>query len=96
MPAGNGRWLTVAAADDPDGPELLLEPMGFEPARVFQKALFEAGMPLTSFAAGDVQKECDRMTKLGVVFSMKPTKMGPTTVAVFEDICGNRIQLFQE
>jgi RNA polymerase sigma factor (sigma-70 family) len=95
MPAGGGRWLTVVSPAEQDGPQLLLEPMGFPPARIFQAAVYQAGIPLTAFMAEDVEKEYERMTKLGVVFSMKPTKAGPTTVAVFEDTCGNRIQLFQ-
>ena len=95
VPTGEYRWLTVVSPEAQDGTELLLEPMGFEPARVYQKALFEAGIPLTSFAVDDVQKEYERMEKLGVKFSVKPTKMGPVTVAVFEDTCGNNIQIAQ-
>jgi predicted enzyme related to lactoylglutathione lyase len=96
VPAGNGRWLTVVSPDEPDGTELLLEPISFAPARTFQQALFAAGIPFTAFAVGDVQKEYERMKKAGVAFRMEPTKMGPTTVAIFEDTCGNFIQLFQE
>ena len=70
-------------------------PMGFPPARTYQKALFEAGIPLTSFAVDDIQKEYERMKNLGVVFKMAPTQMGPVTVAVFEDTCGNLIQMAQ-
>jgi predicted enzyme related to lactoylglutathione lyase len=69
--------------------------MAFEPARVFQKALFEAGIPYTAFNVDDVQKEYERLSGLGVVFSMKPTKMGPATLAVFDDTCGNNIQIVQ-
>jgi predicted enzyme related to lactoylglutathione lyase len=69
--------------------------MGFPPARTYQKALFEAGIPLTSFAIDDIQKEYERMKKLGVVFKTAPTKMGPVTIAVFEDTCGNLIQMAQ-
>ena len=82
----------------PEGPndiELLLEPVNLSAAGKYQKALFEAGIPLTAFAAENIQKEYKRMTKLGVVFTMEPTKSGPTTVAVFEDTCGNLIQLYQ-
>jgi predicted enzyme related to lactoylglutathione lyase len=74
---------------------LLLEPMGFPPARTYQKALFEAGISATAFAVDDIQHEYERMKELGVVFRSEPTKMGPTTVAAFEDTCGNLIQLFQ-
>ncbi|RKG69420.1 VOC family protein [Corallococcus sp. CA054B] len=89
------RWLTVVAPDAPEGTQLLLEPMGFAPARVFQKALFDAGIPLTSFGVDDCAAEYERMVKLGVVFRSKPTVMGPVTVAVFEDTCGNLIQMAQ-
>jgi len=81
--------------EEQDGTELLLEPMGFEPAKTYQKALFEAGIPLTAFNVDDVDKEYDRLTKRGVEFSMKPTQMGPTKLAVFNDTCGNNIQLVQ-
>jgi predicted enzyme related to lactoylglutathione lyase len=95
IPMGEARWLTVVSPEGPDDVELLLEPMGFPPARTYQKALFEAGIPLTSFAIDDIQKEYERMKKLGVVFKMAPTKMGPVTIAVFEDTCGNLIQMAQ-
>ena len=95
VPLGEHKWLTVVAGEEPDGVELLLEPMAFEPARVFQKALFEAGIPYTAFNVDDVQKEYERLSGLGVVFSMKPTKMGPATLAVFDDSCGNNIQIVQ-
>jgi predicted enzyme related to lactoylglutathione lyase len=95
VPMGEHKWLTVVSPEARDGVELLLEPMGFAPARVFQKALFEAGIPWTSFQVEDVQKEYERLEKSGVKFSMKPTKMGPATVAVFDDTCGNNIQIAQ-
>ena len=95
IPMGGPRWLTVVSSEGPDDIELLLEPLGFPPARTFQKALFEAGIPATMFAVSDIQKEYERMKKLGVAFRSEPTKMGPTTIAVFEDTCGNLIQLYQ-
>jgi predicted enzyme related to lactoylglutathione lyase len=95
IPVGEARWLTVVSPEGPDDVELLLEPMGFPPSRTYQKALFEAGIPLTSFAVDDIQKEYERMKKLGVVFKTAPTKMGPVTIAVFEDTCGNLIQMAQ-
>lgn len=95
IPLGEASWLTVVSPEGPDDIELLLEPMGFPPARTYQKALFDAGIPLTSFAVDDIQKEYERMKGLGVVFSMTPTPMGPVTVAVFDDTCGNFIQLVQ-
>lgn len=97
VPMGGGtRWLTVVSPEQPDGPELLLEPMGFAPARTFQKALFDAGIPWTSFAVADVEATYQRLLKLGVVFRTKPAKMGPVTFARLEDTCGNLIQITQQ
>lgn len=95
IPVGGARWLTVVSPEGPDDIELLLEPNGNPAAETFQKAIFEQGIPLTAFAVEDIQKEHERMEKLGVVFSMKPTKTGEVTVAVFDDTCGNLIQLYQ-
>src|SRR5215470_9932759 len=75
VPMGEHKWLTVVSGEEPDGVELLLEPMGFEPAKVFQKALFDAGIPWTAFNVDNIQKEYERLSALGVSFSMKPTKM---------------------
>ena len=85
----------MVSPDEPDSTEVLLEPMSFEPARVFQKALFDAGIPMAAFKVDDIQKEYQRLTELGVVFKMPPTQMGPSTIATLEDTCGNYIQLFQ-
>ena len=95
VPLGQHKWLTVVAGDEQDGPELLLEPMAFEPARIYQKALFEAGIPSNTFNVADIEKEYQRLVKLGVEFSIEPTSMGAVTVAVFKDTCGNNIQLLQ-
>ena len=95
IPMGEHAWLTVVSKDEQDGVELVLEPMAFEPAKVFQKALFEAGIPFTAFHVDDTEKEYQRLIALGVTFSMKPTEMGPTKLAVFSDTCGNNIQIFQ-
>ncbi|RIK36203.1 MAG: glyoxalase [Chloroflexi bacterium] len=95
FPVGDARWLTVVSPEAPDEVELLLEPNGNPAAQVYQKALFEQGIPLASFAVDDIQQEYERLKDLGVVFNMEPTNLGMTTVAVFEDTCGNLIQLFQ-
>ncbi len=95
IPMGEARWLTVVSPEGPDDIELLLEPMCFPPAGIYQNALFEAGIPLTAFAVDDIQKEFERMKKLGVAFRSEPAKMGPVTIAVFEDTCGNLIQIVQ-
>jgi RNA polymerase sigma factor (sigma-70 family) len=95
FPVGAGRRLTVVSPAEPDGTELVLEPMGFAPTRTFQAAVFRAGVPFTTFMAEDIQREYDRMTRLGAKFTSRPTKAGDITIAVFEDTCGNRILLFQ-
>ena len=95
IPMGEHRWLTVVSKEEQDGVELLLEPMGFAPAKVYQQALYEAGIPLIMFNVKDVRQEYDRLLGLGVQFSIEPTKMGPVTLAVLDDTCGNRIQLVQ-
>ncbi|MBI1297669.1 VOC family protein [bacterium] len=92
---GEARWLTVVSTEDNSGVELLLEPMGVPESRVYQKALFEQGIPLTAFAVTDVQAEYERLLALDVEFNMEPTNVGPTTVAVLNDTCGNWIQIFQ-
>lgn len=99
MPLGGGnRWLTLVSKELQDGPEILLEPapIHFEPSKVFQDALMEAGIPYTQFDVEDVQYEYDRLINLGVEFSMKPTEMGTVKVAVLNDTCGNNIQLVEE
>src|SRR5437899_768138 len=95
IPMGEFRWLTVVAAADSDGVELLLEPDAHPAAKTFKNAMVADAIPATSFATDDVQREYKRMVSLGVVFRTGPTKMGPATVAVFEDTCGNLIQLAQ-
>lgn len=95
VPMGEHKWLTVVSPHEQNGIELLLEPMAFEPAQVFQKALKEAGIPLTSFAVEDLAQEYERMKALGVEFSMEPKVMGPVMIAVLDDTCGNNIQLAQ-
>ncbi len=98
IPVGDGnRWLTVVSKEAQDGPELLLEPgpLHFEPCKVFQDALKEAGMPWTQFDVESVDAEHERLTELGVAFSVKPTVMGTVKVAVFDDTCGNFIQIVE-
>jgi catechol 2,3-dioxygenase-like lactoylglutathione lyase family enzyme len=95
IPMGEHKWLTVVSPEEPDAVELLLEPIAFEPARVYQKALFEAGIPWTFFNVDDVQTEYERLLSLGVKFSIAPTAMGTVKLTVFDDACGNNIQLVQ-
>jgi catechol 2,3-dioxygenase-like lactoylglutathione lyase family enzyme len=93
----NSRWLTVVSKEEQDGTEILLEPSPnhFEPAKVYQKALLDAGIPYTQFNADNVQQEYERLSGLGVEFSVKPTEMGTVKIAVFNDTCGNNIQLVE-
>ena len=93
IPAGGARWLTVVSPEAPDGVELLLEPDGHPAARPFKEALVADGIPYTSFGVDDVQAEFDRLSGLGVTFTQPPTEMGPVTTAVFDDTCGNLIQI---
>jgi catechol 2,3-dioxygenase-like lactoylglutathione lyase family enzyme len=95
MPVGEDRWLTVVSPEGPDDIELVLEPNRNPAAKTFQQALYEQGIPLTAFAVDDVRGEYERMTQLGVVFRGEPTTMGPVTIAVFDDTCGNLIQIYQ-
>ncbi|GAB3705979.1 methylglyoxalase [Spirosoma flavus] len=95
IPLGEHKWITVVSPEEQDGTEIVLEPMAFAPAQTYQKALFEAGIPLAAFLVDDVESEYKRLTELGVTFSMKPTPMGAVTLAVLNDTCGNNIQLFQ-
>ena len=94
---GGNRWLTLVSPEWQDGPELLLEPAPnhFEPSKVYQDALMEAGIPYTQFDVDDVDAEYERLTKLGVDFSIKPTEMGTVKFAVFNDTCGNHIQIIE-
>ncbi len=95
MPIGEYRWLTVTSPEGPEGVELVLEPMGFAPARDYQKALYDAGIPLTAFLTSDIQKEYKKLKQRGVVFRSEPQAMGAITSVLFEDTCGNLINLVQ-
>jgi catechol 2,3-dioxygenase-like lactoylglutathione lyase family enzyme len=96
VPVGEFKWLTVVSPDDPDGTELLLEPNDNPAAKTYQQAIFEQGIPATMFFVDDISREVERLKNLGVVFTMEPTEMGTVTVAVFDDTCGNLIQIAQE
>jgi len=95
MPVGEYRWLTVTSPDGPEGVELVLEPLGFPPAREFQKALYSAGIPMTAFLTNDIQAEYQRLRERGVIFRSEPQAMGAITSVLFEDTCGNLINLVQ-
>jgi catechol 2,3-dioxygenase-like lactoylglutathione lyase family enzyme len=93
---GAHSWLTVVSAEEPNGTELSLEPDEHPAARPFKQALVEDGIPFTSFAVDDVAAEYDRLVGCGVRFTQPPTDMGPVTTAVFDDTCGNLIQIAAE
>ena len=90
---GEHSWLTVVSPDDPNGVELVLEPDAHPAAKPFKDALVADGIPYTSFAVIDVQAEYERLSAEGVVFTQAPLTMGPVTAAVFDDTCGNLIQI---
>ncbi|MFC0182444.1 Catechol 2,3-dioxygenase [Pseudarcicella hirudinis] len=96
VPLGKFHWLTVVSPELPEGVELVLEPMAFPPSQVYQKALFEAGIPAASFAVDDIQQDYKRMKALGVDFKSEPQSIGPVTIVVLNDTCGNLIQLAQK
>ena len=96
IPLGEHSWLTVVSPEDPDGTELSLEPDEHPAARSFKQALVLDGIPFTSFAVADVGAEHDRLVRLGVHFTQPPTDMGGVTTAVFDDTCGNLIQIAAE
>ena len=95
VPLGAHRWLTVVSPDDPEGVELLLEPDDYPVAKPFKRALVEDGIPFTSFAVTDVNAEYKRLVGAGVRFTQPPVEMGPVITAVFDDTCGNLIQMAQ-
>jgi catechol 2,3-dioxygenase-like lactoylglutathione lyase family enzyme len=95
VPLGAHRWLTVVSPDDPDGVELVLEPDEHPAAKPFKRALVEDGIPFTSFGVKDVNAEYKRLVGAGVRFTQPPVDMGPVTTAVFDDTCGNLIQMAQ-
>jgi catechol 2,3-dioxygenase-like lactoylglutathione lyase family enzyme len=93
IPVGGARWLTVVSPEQPDGPELLLEPDDHPAAKPFKEALLADGIPFTSFAVDDVRAEVERLRGFGVRFTREPLEAGGVTTAVFDDTCGNLIQI---
>lgn len=93
MPAGNYKWLTVVSPEDPDGVELLLEPNIHEAAKTYQKAIYDDGIPATSFTVKNLEEMYHALTEKGVSFTVGPTESGPVTYAILDDTCGNLIQI---
>ncbi len=90
------RWLTVVSPEEPEGTELVLEPDSHPAVKPFKAALVSDGIPFTSFAVNDITGEFERLRALGVRFTQEPVAMGPVTTAVFDDTCGNLIQIAQQ
>jgi len=95
VPLGEHRWLTLTGPDDPDGVQLVLEPEAHPAVPPFKEALVADGIPFASFAVKDLLAETTRLKALGVVFTQEPITMGPVATAVFDDTCGNLIQIAQ-
>lgn len=96
VPAGEFRWITVVSPQNEDGTELLLEPNDNPAAKEYQEKIFEQGIPATMFAVDDVHAEYEKLLKKGVKFTMEPTKAGESTLAIFDDTCGNLIQIIEQ
>ena len=96
VPMGEFRWLTVVSPEDTDGTQLVLEPDAHPAAGPFKRSLVEDGIPFTSFAVDDVRAEYERLRAAGVRFTQEPADMGPVVTAVFDDTCGNLIQIASE
>jgi len=95
IPMGAHAWLTVVDPTDPDGTEVSLEPSEHPAAGPFRAALVADGIPFTQFGVDDIGAEYDRLVAAGVTFTQPPLEMGPVITAVFDDTCGNLIQLAQ-
>ena len=95
IPMGEFRWLTVVSPDDPDGCQLALEPDAHAAVKVFKQAIFADGIPFTAFEVDDMAAQFERLTALGVTFKGEPVDVGDVIMAIFEDTCGNLIQLYQ-
>jgi catechol 2,3-dioxygenase-like lactoylglutathione lyase family enzyme len=95
VPLGEHRWLTVVSPEAPEGPELVLEPDSHPAVKPFKEALVTDGIPFTSFAVTDITAEFERLRARGVTFTQDPVAMGPVVTAVFDDTCGNLIQIAQ-
>ena len=95
VPVGKFKWLTVVSPDEPEGTELLLEPNENPVAQTYQKGIFDQGIPAASFGVTDIRAEYEKLKSLGVSFTMEPTEVANVTIAVFDDTCGNLIQVVQ-
>jgi len=95
-PAGNFRWITVVSKDNENGTELVLEPNDNIAAQDYQNSLMQQGIPATMFGVDNIDAEYERLKAHGVEFTMEPTAAGDMKLAVFNDTCGNLIQLIEQ
>ncbi|RDW15205.1 glyoxalase [Oceanobacillus arenosus] len=96
VPTGEFRWITLVSPENQEGTQIVLEPNNHPAAKEYQQKLFEEGIPVTMFGVEDIHKEYERLLDQGVKFTMEPTEMGNVTIAVFDDTCGNLIQIAQQ
>jgi predicted enzyme related to lactoylglutathione lyase len=96
VPSGAYRWITLVSADEQEGTELLLEPNVHPAAKEYQQRLFADGIPVTMFGVADIRNEYKQLAEKGVRFTMEPTEMGEVTIAIFDDTCGNLIQMIEK
>ena len=96
VPVGQFKWLTVVSSEEPEGTELLLEPNDNPLSKTFQKGIFEQGIAAISFQVDDISTEYEKLEKLGVKFTMPPTKMGEVIIAILDDTCGNLVQIMEK
>jgi predicted enzyme related to lactoylglutathione lyase len=96
VPVGEFRWISLVSPENPEGTELILEPNNHPAAKEYQQQIFAEGIPATAFGVADIQKEYHRLKEQGVAFTIAPTEMENVTIAVFDDTCGNFIQLAQQ
>ena len=95
FPVGEYRWITVVSPDQPEGPELVLEPNANPAAKTFQEAMFRQGVPLSAFEVKDLAADVARLKKAGVQFTVEPVSAGEVRLAIFSDTCGNLIQIYE-
>jgi len=95
IPVGEFKWLTVVSPEEREGTELLLEPDDNPAAQTFKKSIYEQGIAAAAFVVDDIQDEYERLIGLGVKFKLEPTDMGSSNIALFDDTCGNLIQIYQ-
>lgn len=95
-PVGEYRWIALVSRENQEGTELLLEPNNHPASREYQEKIYSEGIPATMFGVNDVWAEYERLSDTGVKFSMEPTEAGDVTIAVFDDTCGNFIQIIEQ